>query len=83
MSRVGWGSRRKNIWEDLRQEGIGRFKVTEQRRQEGWHEQCQGPDLEDTSLSREPQGYSPNLCSEGAEPTLPGTVLRVSLPRHT
>ena len=37
MRRVGWGSvpdRRKNIWEDLRQAGVGRFKVTEQRRPE-------------------------------------------------
>lgn len=37
MGDAGWGStpgRRKNIWEDLRQGGIGRFKVTEQRRPE-------------------------------------------------
>lgn len=52
MNREGWGSRRKDIWEDLRQEGAGRFKVTaEQRKQEDWHERCQGPDLEETSLS--------------------------------
>lgn len=56
MRRVGWGSRRKNIWEDLRQEGIGRFKVTGQRRQEDWHEQCQGPELEETSLPVNPRG---------------------------
>lgn len=43
MSRVGWGSklgRRKNIWEDLRQAGGGRFKVIELRRPEGQHEGC-------------------------------------------
>ena len=37
MGGAGWGStpgRRKNIWEDLRQGGIGGFKVTEQRRPE-------------------------------------------------
>lgn len=30
----------------------------------------------------EPQGYSPNLCSEGTEPTLPGTVLCFSALTH-
>lgn len=37
MRSVGCGSvpdRRKNIWEDLRQVGVGRFKVIEQRRPE-------------------------------------------------
>lgn len=39
------GQKRKNIWEDLRQAEIGRFKVIGLRRPEGQHEMQPGDSL--------------------------------------